>query len=213
MDIKSILNFPLIYNWFQRLTGAEKFRHKIVTEYIRAEPGNRILDIGCGTAEILRFLPEVEYYGLDCSEKYITDARKQFGTRGKFECKRVADSNLPAEGYFDIVLAIGILHHLDDAEAEKLFQLAARALKPSGRLLTFDGVYTPRQDRIAQWIISHDLGKYIRYAEDYRRLATSTFGDVNVSIQRNMLNVPYTHAIMNCRKLAETAVCSESSIS
>ena len=36
---------------------------------------------------------------------------------------------LAERGYFDIVLAFGILHHLDDAEAVQLFRIAHDALK------------------------------------------------------------------------------------
>ncbi len=200
MGIKSILSFSPVYNLFQRLTGAERLRRKIAAEYIRAEPGMRILDIGCGTAEILRFLPTVEYYGFDCSEEYIANARKRFGGRGKFECRRVGEGDLPAEGYFDLVLAIGILHHLDDVEAEKLFQLAAKALKPGGRLLTFDGVYVPGQNRIARWIISHDRGKFVRSPDGYSGIMGRVFADNMIHLRTDLLHIPYHHAILECKK-------------
>ena len=53
-----------------------------------------------------------------------------------------------------IVLAIGVVHHLDDAEAVKLFQLAHAALKSGGRLVTMDGCYVPKQSRVARHLLA-----------------------------------------------------------
>jgi SAM-dependent methyltransferase len=41
-------------------------------------------------------------------------------------------------GCYDIVMAFGVLHHLDDAEGRELFRGARRALKPGGRFVTLD---------------------------------------------------------------------------
>lgn len=42
--------------------------------------------------------------------------------------------------YFDIVLVVGVLHHLDDTEALQLCQLAQAGLKSGGTLITLDGI-------------------------------------------------------------------------
>jgi cyclopropane fatty-acyl-phospholipid synthase-like methyltransferase len=39
---------------------------------------------------------------------------------------------LRSSSHFDIVLAIGVLHHLDDAEVLQLFKIAHAALKNGG---------------------------------------------------------------------------------
>jgi len=54
------------------------------------------------------------------------------------------------------------VHHLDDAEATKLFDLARSVLRPAGRLITFDGCYVPGQSPAARWILSRDRGQFVR---------------------------------------------------
>ena len=73
----------------------------------------------------------------------------------RFVCQSVGEVITLAErDYFDIVLALGVLHHLDDDEALTLFQIARDAMKPGGRLVTIDGVWTDDQSHIAKYLLS-----------------------------------------------------------
>ena len=103
---------------------------------VRPRRGDQILDIGCGTAEILEHLPEIQYFGFDASQKYIDAAKARFGNRGTFSCDTVTTATLQRLAASDVVLAVGILHHLDDSDATSLLELAKAALKPGGRLVT-----------------------------------------------------------------------------
>ena len=74
--VRSILSAAVFYDLFQRLVGADSLRETVASDYLLVGPHRRILDIGCGTAEILRFLPDdVEYVGFDASPEYIESAR------------------------------------------------------------------------------------------------------------------------------------------
>ncbi len=83
----------------------------------------RILEIGCGPGNIARYLTQYEYVGFDLNAKYIEVAKRRF-PEAKFVCERVSQFSLSEQQSFDVVLAIGILHHLDDNEASQLFQIA-----------------------------------------------------------------------------------------
>ena len=48
----------------QRVMSATSFREKIVKKYI-TKLNVKVLDIGCGPAEILSTLPNIQYYGFD----------------------------------------------------------------------------------------------------------------------------------------------------
>ncbi len=196
--IRSVLSRPGAYNLFQHLVGARSSRREFVDAYVRARPGDKVLDIGCGTAEILECLPAVEYRGFDASSEYIDAARARFGGRGKFSCGIVERQTLVGLPQFDIALAIGILHHLGDEEATSLFSLANAALKPGGRLVTFDGCFDDRQSWLARRIVGMDRGQNVRDRPGYERLARSVFPEMKVHIRHDLLRMPYTHIIMEC---------------
>ena len=115
--IRPILNRPFFYEGFQLLVGGNYLRRVLVSEYIRPKPGDRILDIGCGPGNMLPFLPECRYLGVDANQSYIALARQRYGDRGEFICERVRHYSLQQYGKFDIVLALHLVHHLQDAEA------------------------------------------------------------------------------------------------
>jgi cyclopropane fatty-acyl-phospholipid synthase-like methyltransferase len=199
--IRSVLSSPFIYSLFGQLMGGNRSRAIFVDNYIRPQKGDRILDIGCGPGDLIPYLPEVEYLGFDISEEYITTAKKQFGSDNIFfRCERVSTSNLSQQSYFDLVLAVGILHHLDEVEALELFQIAEAALKPGGRLITFDGVFVENQSPCAKWILSKDRGQNIRTKDEYIALASKIFSDISCSIRHDLLRIPYTHIILECIK-------------
>jgi cyclopropane fatty-acyl-phospholipid synthase-like methyltransferase len=197
--LSEVLSFPAGYQLFQRMVGAESARKTYLAEYVKPAPGDKILDIGCGPADILNYLPAVNYTGLDISPEYIISAEKSFGAKGRFCCGDVGQATVEGEqGTFDLVMSIGVIHHLDDAQAAKLFDLARRALCPTGRLITYDGCYVPQQSQVARWMLAKDRGKFVRTHEEYLRLASTRFSKVEPQLRHDLLRVPYTHLIMCC---------------
>jgi len=194
----SLLSLPSGYRFFQRLVGAPRARRVLADEYIRAKPGDRVLDIACGTAEILGFLPEVDYLGFDRNEAYVRAARRTFGARGRFVAADVNEASPGSLGSFDAVLALGILHHLDDGEAVRLLRLAKSCLEPGGRLITFDTCLQDGQSPIARFFIDRDRGRNHRTEAGYVGLASGVFGSVRSVVRHDLLNIPYTHAVLVC---------------
>jgi cyclopropane fatty-acyl-phospholipid synthase-like methyltransferase len=143
--------------------------------------------------------PGGNYTGLDISPECICSAKKRFGSPGRFLCGDVGLAAIEGEqGTFDLVLATGVIHHLDDAQATKLFDLAHLVLRPTGYLVTCDGCHVPQQSRIASWLLAKDRGKFVRTREEYLRLALARFSKVEPHLRQDLLRVPYTHLIMRC---------------
>jgi len=103
-------------------------------------------------------------------------------------------------GTFDIVMANGVLHHLEDQEVRLLTAAASRALKPGGRFCSFDGCFIDGQNPIARYLISKDRGRNVREPEEYKALVDPYFETVDLVIRHDMLRIPYTHAIMVATK-------------
>jgi SAM-dependent methyltransferase len=183
---KSFVNRPERYRWF-------------VQEHVGARDGERLLDIGCGTADVLDHLPSgVDYVGFDLNPRYIEVARQRRGHRGRFYCERVDAEHRFDDHTFDVVLALGVLHHLDDDEAVELFRLAARCLRPGGRLVTIDGCYRDGQPAIARYLLSRDRGRNVRTEPGYTELASRVFGRVEATLFDDLLRFPYTHLSLRC---------------
>jgi cyclopropane fatty-acyl-phospholipid synthase-like methyltransferase len=201
-QLRSLLAHPPIYRFFGTLIGGPHRNAVLVEEYIRPKVGDRVLDIGCGPGTIIPYLPRVEYVGVDASREYVDAARAAFSDRATFICERVSTYRLTKIAYFDIVLAVGVLHHLGDEEALRLFRIAHAALRPGGRLVTLDGCIAKDQPRVARYLVSMDRGQHIRTREALERIASQVFSGIRVNIRHDLLRIPYTLSILECTRCA-----------
>jgi SAM-dependent methyltransferase len=197
--VHRLLSSPWIYRAYQRVIGARTL-HRAVVALLDVEPGSRVLDIGCGPADLLDHLGDVEYTGFDVSDRYIRHARRRFGTRGSFRVADVTEVDSNALGTFDVVIAHGIVHHVSDEAADRIFDVASDALTPTGRFVTVDGCFEDGQSRLARFFVSRDRGRMIRRPDQYQALAERSFGDVEVQLHRSLLRIPYTLAILRCER-------------
>lgn len=197
--IRSVLSIPSIYRLLQKIMGAEGTRKALVKNYLKPQVGMRILDIGCGPADILNYLPDVEYYGFDISASYIAKAKQRFGDRGTFCAKNLGTKDLEELPKFDLVLMLGVLHHMDDTVASHMFEMIKKSLKPKGRLITLDGVFEDGQSPLARFLISKDRGQNVRTGREYSELAQIVFSKVDRSIIHKAF-IPYTLCILECSK-------------
>jgi len=195
--IRSILESPTVYKLWWNVVGGPGWAKVLVDKYVEPAPGSRILEIGCGPGNIARYLADYDYVGFDLNSKYIEAARRRLPT-AKFECERVSHFSLREQRSFDFVLAIGILHHLNDDESSRLFQIAYDALKTGGKLVTFDGVWTDNQPATTRWLLARDRGQHIRSEQEYLAIASHLFKNVRPSIRHDLLRIPYSHLILEC---------------
>jgi SAM-dependent methyltransferase len=191
----SVLARPAVYELWSRLVGAEHGRSTLVHEHVRPVSGARVLDLGCGPGDLVRYLGDVRYVGVDVSEPYIARARRLYGDYAEF---RVGDATRLDDDLrgFDLVLAFGVVHHLDDDCARRLFAEAAGALVPKGRVVTVDPAFADDQPHAARWVISRDRGDNVRTADEYARLAGSALADVTSRTRSDLLRIPYTHCVI-----------------
>lgn len=201
LDLRFILASPLIYRLFSTMVGQGPARKVYVNDYIRPQAGDRILDIGCGPGDIVEHLPEgIQYFGFDMSPVYINAAQKRFGKRARFMCKQLDEEVIKEQELFDMVIAIGVLHHLDDNDGTRLFQLANHALNPGGRVVTIDPVFYSGQPQLEYWLVSRDRGEYVRYEDDYLRLIPAELKLVKTDMRRGLLRMPYSLLVMECTR-------------
>ncbi|HUU35453.1 MAG TPA: class I SAM-dependent methyltransferase [Vicinamibacterales bacterium] len=193
---RAVLSSATVYDTFQWLMGGRVGRSDFAGTMVRAAAGTRILDIGCGTGELLAYLPEgVHYHGWDISEEYVAAARTRFGARGAFHAGVLTEAVVTDAPPYDVVIASGVLHHLDDAQVRDLARLARLAVRRGGRFVSIDPVYASGQHPLARFLIARDRGQHLRTADQYLALVRPAFDDATGWV-RHRRWVPYTHWMM-----------------
>ncbi len=108
--------------------------------------GMRVLDVGCGTGNLLRTTgrkhPDVELTGLDPDPKALARARRKARRAGvAVRLDRGFAQELPyPDGSFDRVFSSLMLHHLDTGSKDALLAEVRRVLRPGGVLVLADAV-------------------------------------------------------------------------
>jgi len=194
-----LITIPSIYKGLMFALGADRAITRYVHEVLQPTAGMKMLDVGCGPANVLAYLPQLDYTGIDLNEKHIAFARQRFGNRGRFLVGNVAEDLRQDEHKFDLINASGILHHLSDDEAMSLFESLKRLLKATGRIVTFDNVWLPAQRSVAKLFNRMDSGLNIRTQEAYVGLLKNTGLDVETRIFHDLLRIPYDHIVMTAR--------------
>ena len=101
-------------------------------QWLAPQPGERILDLGCGTGQLASEIAQsgAEVFGVDQSPDMIAEARRKFASV-RFEVGDARELAFAAD--FDAVFSNAVLHWIP--EAESVLAGAARALKPGGRFI------------------------------------------------------------------------------
>ncbi len=102
-------------------------------------PGERILDVGCGTGELLHVVqervPRAEVFGADIAPQMLSAARKKVGDHVPLVCADATRLPFRAAS-FDVVVSSSSLHYWPDVAAG-LAELA-RVLRACGRIVITD---------------------------------------------------------------------------
>lgn len=199
--LKRFLRVPALYDVFQDIIGGNALRQWFIQTHVRARPGDKIVDIGCGPGQILPWLPPVEYVGLDINADYVSSAQRKYGSKATFVLgdTRSLWGDLRFR-HADIVIGLGILHHLNDDEALRCIRFAHQALKPGGRFVCLEACWTPKQSFLSKYVMRRDRGQYIRTERGYHELLQTEFRWPQAWVQRKPMRVPYVTIVLECEK-------------
>ena len=101
--------------------------------YNYALPGEKVLDLGCGNGRLLQIFKEIDidYTGVDSSEKLVEIARKTYPNT-HFQVVNALRLHFP-NNHFDKVYCIAVLHHTPSTELRlELLEGVKKVLKPEG---------------------------------------------------------------------------------
>lgn len=131
------------YDPLSRLLGAGRL-HRRLLDQAALRPGTRVLEIGCGTGNLLllaqRLTPGVVTTGIDPDRAALARARRKARRRGLDVRLDLgyADALPYPDASVDVVLSSLMLHHLPEAQLGPTFHEVQRVLRPGGRLHLLD---------------------------------------------------------------------------
>lgn len=137
----------LRYSWLTNLydpvmkwTMRENTFKRQLVEQAGIKPGNRLLDLGCGTATLTLLIkqrhPQTEVFGLDGDQQVLKLARIKAAERGLTVTldHGAADAVPYPDNTFDRVFSSLLFHHLTRENKKRALTEAFRILRPGGEL-------------------------------------------------------------------------------
>lgn len=130
-------------------TREREFKSRLV-EQVALHPGQRVLDVGCGTATLTLMLkrscPDADVVGVDGDPKTLAIAQRKATAAGlDIQLREGLSWSLGVpDASFDHVTSSLLFHHLDADGKMRSLESIHRALKPGGQL------------HLADWGRAHD---------------------------------------------------------
>lgn len=189
-----LFGIPIVYSKFQKWAGGQHL-DILARDYIMSTSTSKILDVGCGPADIVGHIEYGEYVGLDLNPNYILKAQSKLYPNTTFICADLDQLHSYNFGLFDQIMLLGVLHHLSDSQILNLLQTLTKHLAVNGKLVTCDPAIESGQSRLARFLVTHDRGKFVRSAFRYHALIEQSFKVKSSDIRHDTLRVASTQFI------------------
>jgi ubiquinone/menaquinone biosynthesis C-methylase UbiE len=163
------------------------------------EPGDRFLDVGCGTGAAVRAAAGVaeRAVGVDLSPEMIRRARELAGAGSRTEFVVGDSERLPfPAGAFTAVLCTASFHHYPDPE--RAVAEMARVLDPDGRLVLADGTADSWMARVADRLLRRFDRSHVRLYRNAELVAFMRGGGLDDVVVRSLWSGGY--AIVTARR-------------
>lgn len=160
--------------------GQERKVRQATLDLVEIQPGDRILEVGCGTGSLTlaaktKAGSQSQVFGTDIAPDMVDTARRKAAKAGlevQFQVGRIEAIPFP-DSDFNLVLSSLMLHHVPGNEAkQKGIEEMLRVLKPGGRLLIVD-VEPPQNPHIrglaglivGREMLTHNVREFIPLLE------------------------------------------------
>lgn len=174
------LDQRLVYSCAYFPTGTEdidtaqlaKLEH--LCRKLRLQPGERLLDIGCGWGALVRHA--VEHHGVEAVGITLSEAQADFanqviaeaGLTGRCRVEVRDYRDLPSEPAFEKVVSVGMIEHVGRERLKEYFARTFRVLYPGGLFLSHGitwvgdpGRGTPRPGPRWNWREGEFMDRYV----------------------------------------------------
>ncbi|GGR25271.1 class I SAM-dependent methyltransferase [Streptomyces netropsis] len=147
------------------LEEAQRAKLDLVCRKLALEPGQRLLDVGCGWGSMVLHAAReygVSAVGITLSEEQAAYARKRIAEAGLADRVevRVQDYRETFDGPFDAISSIGMAEHVGSARYAEYAAELYGLLKPGGRLLNHQIARRPLTDEGA-YEVDEFIDRYV----------------------------------------------------
>lgn len=149
------LNYNKAY--FKKRDHLDLLIAQSIVIFLKEKSLKKILDVGCGTGQLVRFFNKKGFNALGCdpSKEAVNFAQKI----NSKSIKKASATQLPYKtGSFDLITSISVIEHLNQKEARKFLNEAKRVLKPNGYIF----IITPNFSSPFRYLLG---GKWFAYSD------------------------------------------------
>ena len=193
--LQKVFDNAFFYELFQKLVQKSGTEKMIRNQIIRPHGISAVLDFGCGVGSHSKYFTQSDYLGIEPLESCVVRANRFYANNTTIFRQgdhRTLES-IPSQSR-DLILGIGVLHHIDDSVAQYFLKHAFRILVPGGRITTIDPVIHHSQSVFSRFVVQRDRGLWVRSDADYVGLFREYFAaELHYSIYRRLLRIPYDH--------------------
>ena len=175
-----------VYDPVVALTTRERRFKELLVDQAAPAPGQRILDLGCGTGtlaiQVKRREPAAEVVGLDADPEMLGHAREKAERAGvEITLTEGFSNELPFEdASFDRVLSTLFFHHLDPEPKRQTAREIARVLRKGGELHVADWGRPSDPLMSAAFLGIRALDGFSNTEDNYRGALPAIFGEAGL---------------------------------
>jgi ubiquinone/menaquinone biosynthesis C-methylase UbiE len=151
--------------------GREKVLRQLTIKLARLMPGDKVLEVGCGTGTLTlaakeQVGPSGEMFGIDIAPEMVAAASRKAARKGmdiSFQVGSIANIPFPNDR-FDVVLCSFMIFHMPDDVRGRGFTEIHRVLKSGGHLFILDYTLPDKtwQRHFAQMHFGHMMQHDVR---------------------------------------------------
>ena len=166
--MRHVFDVPFLFDQIRGLVCGDYYAP--VQKILDLQPGDRLLDMGCGPGPGSSLATTgVDYLGIDVEAGYIEYARRRHERAGV----RFQHCDIHAvQETFTKAVVFSVLHHLTDEEVVAVGRRLREIV--SGRVCFVEP--NPEESRgIQRFLLDHDRGQYVRKIEDHLKLLQDSY--------------------------------------